>query len=462
MEFGSITFLLRFLPIFLILYYLVPGRMKNVILLLGSLCFYAWGEPICLLPMVISACSDFVHGIMIEKYRGKGNAAKILLFSALFFDMCLLFFFGYADFFIDTANTLFGTGWEKTGFPLPVGITVYTLQTMSYVIDVYRGKHAAGKNILEYATFVTMFPQLSAGPIIKYQDVQEDLRRRSINLHQISRGAKRICVGLAKKIVIADAAGQLWTTIHATQPAYLSVATAWLGILAFAFQIYFSFSGYSDIAIGLADCLGFSFPENYDHPYVATSVTDFLRRWNVTLNYWMKEYFYDPLKGNKKGIFRLLLFFINWGLIGFWYGPDWTFVLWGLWLALFFRLESLFLDKVLRFFPSILRWCYAMLVVSVGWLLFALDDVTDVWAYLQVQFGVSASHLIDHRFWFLTWEYLPTLILGVLFSLPILDGIVKRLEKGRNGMSISLTRLLEKIYPAVCLLASLVYLVGRG
>ena len=461
MEFGSIVFILRFLPVFFMLYYLAPGRTKNVVLLLGSLCFYAWGEPICLLPMVLSACSDFIHALLIEKYRGNGTA-KILLASALFFDLCLLFFFGYADFFIETANSLFGTRMVKIGFPLPVGITVYTLQTMSYVIDVYRGKIKAGRNLLEYATFVTMFPQLPIGPIIKYRDISEALRNRKMNLHQISDGSKRICVGLAKKVLIADVAGKLWKEIQVIPPKDLSMSLAWLGILAFAFQIYFMFSGYSDIAIGLGACMGFSLPENFDHPYVSGSVTEFLGRWNVTLTKWMKEYFYLSVSTKKKARLRgTICFIVTWGLVGLWYGPDWTFVLCGVWFALFYLLEKLFLEKVLSFFPIVLRWAYTILVVAVGWVFFMLEDVTDVWTYLQTAFGVGTGTIMDRRFWFLAWEYLPVLVCGAFFSFSIVSGLRAKLKTGKNGVNIAVNRLLEKIYPAVCLLLSLIYLVGR-
>ena len=462
MEFGSVVFILRFLPAFFILYYLAPGRTKNVVLLLGSLCFYAWGEPICLLPMVLSACSDFIHALLIEKYQGKGTS-KILLSSALFFDMCLLFFFGYADFFIETANGLFGTRLIQIGFPLPVGITVYTLQTTSYVIDVYRGKIPAGRNLLEYATYVTMFPQLPIGPIVRYRDLSGALKNRKMNLHQISSGAKRICVGLAKKILIADAAGKLWSEIQLTAPGEMSIALAWLGILAFAFQIYFTFSGYSDVAIGLGACMGFSFPENFDHPYAARSVTDFLGRWNMALTGWMKEYFYQAVAPEKSGAVRTTIAFVlTWGLIGLWYGPDWTFVLCGFWLALFYLVERLFLGKVLKFLPSILRWAYAMLVVAIGWVFFALEDVTDVMTYLRSAFGMGTGAILDRRFLFLTLEYIPLLVFGTFFSLPVVSRLFSGLESGRSGMSIAITRFLEKVYPAVCLLLSLTYLVGRG
>ncbi|MBR6477933.1 MAG: MBOAT family protein [Lachnospiraceae bacterium] len=433
-----------------------------MVLLLGSLIFYAWGKPLYLLPMVVSVASDFIHGILIEKHRGK-STAKILLSSALFFDLTLLFVFGYADFFIDTINLFWDVKLMKFGFSMPIGITIYTLQTMSYVIDVYRGKYKAARNLLEYAAFVTMFPQLPAGPLVRYSEVRNDLRERRVDLHQVSSGAKRICVGLAKKIIIADSAGQLWTTILEMRPVGMSTATAWLGVMAYAFRVYFAFSGYADVAIGLGACMGFSFPENFDHPFVARSITDFLHRWNVSLTRWMKEYFYLPVIGKRKGVIRKAFWvLITWGLIGLWYGPDWTFVLWGLWIAVFYVLEKFFLGKILSLLPYVFGWCYAMLVITFGWLLLAMNELTDVLAYVRTMFGAGGQSLMDQRFFFLALENLPMLVLGVVFSLPLFSGMIGKLEKGRNGMAIALTRLLEKIYPPICLLAALVYLVGRG
>ncbi|MBP5281537.1 MAG: MBOAT family protein [Lachnospiraceae bacterium] len=435
--------------------------MKNLILLLGSLCFYAWGKPLYLLPMVFSVASDFIHGILIDKHRGK-STAKILLSSALFFDLTLLFVFGYADFFIETINLFWDVKLAKFGFSMPIGITIYTLQTISYVIDVYRGKCSSARNFFEYAAYVTMFPQLPAGPVVRYVEVKDDILGRKVNLHQISFGAKRICVGLAKKIIIADAAGQLWTTIFATRPVGMSAATAWLGVFAYAFHMYFAFSGYADVAIGLGACMGFSFPENFDHPFIARSITDFIRRWNMSLTRWMKEYFYRPILGKGKGkIQKIFWILVTWGLIGLWYGPDWTFVLWGLWIAVFYVVEKLFLEKILSLLPYIFGWCYAMLVITVGWLLLAMNELTDALSYAKTMFGSGEHGLIDQRFFFLALENLPMLVLGVVFSLPLFSGMVKRLEQGRNGFAIAITRLLEKIYPPICLLAALVYLVGR-
>lgn len=462
MEFGSIVFLLRFMPIFFILYYLVPGRMKNIVLLLGSFCFYAWGAPLYLLPMAFSACSDFIIARLIEKYRGKGTA-KVLLFSALTFDMTLLFVFGYADFFIETANLLWGLNLEKLGFTMPVGITIYTLQTMSYVVDVWRGKCKPAGNLLEYATFVAMFPQLSAGPILRYVDVRDSLRDRKMEIGQVSTGAKRICVGLAKMILISDASGVLWSNILEMRPIGISTATAWLGLMAYAFRIYFAFSGCADVAIGLGACMGFYLPENFDHPFISSSISDFVRRWNVSLTKWMKEYFYNSIVSGKKTFLQKTFWvLITWCLIGLWYGPDWTFVLWGLWISIFYVLEKLFLGKLLRFLPRIVGWCYAMLVISLGWLLLAMNDVSDAIIYFQALFGKGGCGLIDRRFLFIVMENLPLLALAVFSCLPVFSGAIKKLAAGRNGMAIALTRLLEKVYPPLCLLASLVYLIGRG
>ncbi len=462
MEFGSVIFLLRFLPIFFICYYLVPGRMKNFILLLGSLCFYAWGKPLYVLPMVVSAGSDFFHGIMIEKY-GKKGTAKVFAVSATLFDLALLFVFGYADFFIDTINLFWGGNWAKFGFSMPFGITIYTLQSLSYVFDVYRGKYPAARNLLDYAAYVTMFPQLSAGPIVRFPDVKDSLQLRKPNLRQSSYGAKRVCVGLAKIVLISDAAGRLWETILGIGAANLSAATAWLGVFTYAFQVYYRFSGCADVAIGLGACMGFAFPENFDHPFVATSIRDFVKRWNLSLTKWMKEYFYGPLAGGSKNPFlQIFLLMVTFGLIGLWYGPDWTFVLWGLWIGLFYVVEKLFLGKILAVLPRVVGWCYAMLVVSAGWLLLAMNDAENILVYLRALIGADGRRIADQRFFFLALENLPMLVLGFFFAHPLFSGLLKKLDAGRSGASIAATRLLEKIYPPVFLLASLVYLVGRG
>lgn len=332
MVFSSVLFLFRFLPIFMILYfatYLCPAarRMRNVILFLGSLFFYAWGEPVYVVLLLFSTLSDYVHGRLIDRFR-KRKIAKVLLVSSIIINLGVLGFFKYADFVIGAVNQLAGTQIPLLELPLPIGISFYTFQTMSYTIDVYRGKAKVQKNLLDFGVFVTMFPQLIAGPIVRYTDVQDDLRDHHGSIEDVSYGCKRFCVGLAKKVLLANNLGLLWEETAALGAENLSMLMAWVGILAFAFQIYFDFSGYSDMAIGLGAMMGFRFPENFNYPYISESVTEFWRRWHMSLGQWFRDYVYIPLGGNRKGTARQVLnILIVWILTGIWHGAGWNFLL---------------------------------------------------------------------------------------------------------------------------------------
>lgn len=320
MVFSSVLFLFRFLPIFMICYFLVPRKMKNLVLFLGSLVFYAWGEPIYIFLMLFSTISDYVWGRLIEEYRGKDHS-RIFLLCSIVINLFILGFFKYADFLLQTVNTVFGTSIPLLKLPLPIGISFYTFQTMSYVIDVYRGDTKAQRNILQFGVYVTMFPQLIAGPILKYHQVERYLQDRRTDLDAISYGAKRFVTGLAKKVLLANNLGLLWKQVTELGTDQMSVLMAWLGIAAFALQIYFDFSGYSDMAIGLGAVLGFHFPENFNYPYIAASVKDFWHRWHISLSTWFKEYVYIPLGGNRKGLPRQLFnILVVWMLTGIWHG----------------------------------------------------------------------------------------------------------------------------------------------
>lgn len=460
MEFGSIVFLLRFLPIFFLCYFLVPGRMKNFILLLGSLCFYAWGMPLYLLLLLTMLSSDFCHGLLIEKYRGR-KAADLLTGNALFLDGLLLFLFGYSDFGVHMVNSLCGTNWESMGLPIPMGLTVFTLQTMSYVLDVHGGRVEAQRNYLDYAMYVTLFPQMLFGPIVPYRSIASDIRERTVKLHRFSQGLMRFCVGLAKKVLLADVMGEVWMRIEPFDPNGLSFATAWLGILAFAFRMYYAYSGYADMAVGLAACLGFEFPENFRHPFAAGSVTDFLHRWNMTLVRFMREYFYKPIVTEKAGVCKqVFVMLFTWAFIGLWYGPDVTFLFWGLWMALFYIFEKVFWNKVQKILPFAINWILAMFVVSLGWVLFALDDLEDVWAYLLVLFGQGLEGMIDDRFFYLFSEYFLFLLMGILLALPQISMLVHKLRDSRKVLPMAIYRFGEKTVPPILLLLSLIKIAG--
>lgn len=459
MVFSSILFLFRFLPFFFICYFAVPQRMKNFVLFLGSLIFYAWGEPVYVLLMLFSTVSDYIHGRLIDEFRGR-KAAKGLLISSIIINLAVLCFFKYADFLIQTVNSVAGTAIPLFHLPLPIGISFYTFQTMSYTIDVYRGETKVQKNILDFGVFVTMFPQLIAGPIVKYRQVEPALHRRSVDMNQISYGAKRFVIGLAKKVLLANNLGVLWTDVSAMNYSELNVLTAWLGILGFAFQIYFDFSGYSDMAIGLGAILGFRFPENFNYPYISASITEFWRRWHISLGSWFREYVYIPLGGNRKGLLKQIRnIIIVWMLTGIWHGAGWNFLLWGLWFALLLTLEKLFLGKVLSLLPKVVSHLYTCVAVLIGWVIFAIETPVGILGYLKVMFGMGGTGVWDNPSLYLGSEYALLLLIAVVASLPIVGTLIKKLEKIPAGPAIAVYRLGEKLIPAVLLLLSIAYVV---
>ena len=459
MVFSSVFFLFRFLPIFMICYFLVPQRMKNFILLLGSLVFYAWGEPVYIVLLLFSTFSDYVHGRLIERFHGL-PVAKVLLGTSLLINLSTLGFYKYVDFLIQTVNGLTGAHIPLLALPLPIGISFYTFQTMSYIIDVYRGEVKAQRNLLDFAVFVTMFPKLIAGPIVRYSQVEPELRSRPVDVLQISYGAKRFVTGLAKKVILADNLGLLWAEISAMNYGELSVLTAWMGIAAFAFQIYFDFSGYSDMAIGLGAVLGFRLPENFNYPYISASVSEFWRRWHMTLNTWFRDYVYIPLGGNRKGLaVQMVNILAVWVLTGIWHRTDWTFLLWGLWFALFLILEKLFLKKVLNRLPKLLGWFYTLVVVLVSWVLFSLDSLPAIENYLRAMLGLGSGVLWDMHGLFLGREHMVLFAVAMVACLPLGKLIAEGLARSRNGLTMAIYRLGEKVIPPLLLLLSIAYLV---
>ena len=457
MVFSSVLFLFRFLPIFMICYFLAPGRMKNFILFLGSLFFYAWGEPIYVVLMLFSTVVDYVNGRLIERCRGSRKAVFPLIASVVI-NLGLLGFFKYADFLIETVNTLAGTAFPLMELGLPIGISFYTFQTMSYTIDVYRGEAKVQKNILDFGVYVAMFPQLIAGPIVKYREVEERLHNRSVDVVAISHGLKRFCIGMAKKVLLANNLGALWTEISVQSYQSMSMMTAWLGMLAFAFQIYFDFSGYSDMAIGLGEILGFHFPENFNYPYISASITEFWRRWHISLGSWFREYVYIPLGGNRKGLPRQLFnILIVWMLTGIWHGAGWNFLLWGLWFACLLVLEKMFLGKVLSWFPRVVGILYTCVAVLIGWALFELTTLGDILGYLRAMVGTSG--FLDTNAFYLGREYLILLVIGAVASTPIPKKLITRLERSKTGLCMAVYRLGEKIIPAALLLLCIASIV---
>lgn len=458
MVFSSIVFLFRFLPLFFILYYLFPERMKNLLLFLGSLFFYAWGEPVYVLLMLFSTVADYVHGRLLGRLKGKRGARYVLL-SSVIINLGVLCFFKYADFLMQTGNALLGWNLPLLNLPLPIGISFYTFQTMSYTIDVYRGEAKVQKNLLDFGVYVTMFPQLIAGPIVKYRDVEKELHGRSIDLCSVSDGLRRFCIGLGKKVLLANQIGELWNHISGMEMGNLGVMTAWMGIFAFAFQIYFDFSGYSDMAIGLGRMLGFGFPENFNYPYVSSSVTEFWRRWHISLGSWFREYVYIPLGGNRKGLPRQLLnILIVWTLTGIWHGAGWNFLLWGLWFAAALMLEKLFLKKLLSWLPKGIGICYTALVVLVGWVLFSLETPAGILGYLKAMFGMAGG-LVDGQSIYLGRQYALLFLIAAAASMPFAHRLAGKIRGSRTGFGIALYHFGEKFIPAVILLLSIAGIV---
>lgn len=391
MVFSSTIFLCVYLPLVLLGYYICPKKGRNLFLLIVSLVFYAWGEPKYVFLMIFSILVNYIFGRLMDKNRGRQKRMKLLLVLSVVIDLGLLSVFKYTDFIITNVNAIFGSSFDLLNIALPIGISFYTFQAMSYTIDVYRNDVRVQKNLIDFGMYITMFPQLIAGPIVRYADVQDQLADRSVTTADFSEGVMRFVVGLGKKVLLANQMGAVWSEIYALG-GDVSALMAWTGAIAYTFQIYFDFSGYSDMAIGLGRMFGFKFPENFRYPYQSVSITDFWRRWHITLSTWFKEYLYIPLGGNRCGLARQALnLLIVWSLTGFWHGAGWNFVMWGLYYFVILFIEKLFLLKALDKLPKLFRHVYALLLIVIGWVIFASDDVGVLLPYLGSMFGANGA-----------------------------------------------------------------------
>lgn len=409
MVFSSLTFLFAFLPIVFLFYYLMPNnKAKNVVILISGIVFYAWGEPLYVFAMLLSTAIDYFAGIIIHKNDDKPAVRTACLLVSLLMNLGLLGTFKYLGFIIDSLNAWFGLEITNPNLPLPIGISFFTFQSMSYTIDLYRRNITVQKNPISFIGFVSLFPQLVAGPIVRYEDIQNEIDNRTLNEKMIGEGISRFITGLGKKVLIANNIGMLWTTVKETAAfdySQLSAVTAWLGILAFTFQIYFDFSGYSDMAIGLGRMMGFKFPENFDYPYMSHSVSEFWRRWHMTLGAWFKSYIYIPLGGNRKGKVRTIInLLIVWTVTGIWHGASWNFMIWGAYFGVLIVLERLFLGKVLEKIPPFFSWLYTFILVVLGWVLFEAIDQKNVdimlmfdqiFTYIGAMFGANGVFMDD-------------------------------------------------------------------
>jgi alginate O-acetyltransferase complex protein AlgI len=423
MVFSSLTFLCLFLPIFLVVYYALP-KFRTAALVIFSVVFYAFGEPVWVVVLLFSGAIDYLHGLIIEKYPNSWQR-KAALVSSLVVNLGLLATFKYAGFIIGSVNSLLGTAIPDPGLALPLGISFYSFQTLSYTIDVYRGEVRAQRSFLSFMSYVTMFPQLVAGPIVRYADIEEQLdRRRRITAEGFSAGITRFACGLGKKVLLANAAGDAVSTLL-SRDAPLTVLGAWLGILFFAFQIYFDFSGYSDMAIGLGKMIGFEFKENFRYPYTASSITDFWRRWHISLSSFFRDYVYIPLGGSRRRIARNIL--IVWLLTGLWHGASWNFILWGAYYGLVLLIEKFVLHKnVLRHLPRILRHVYSMFLILVGWSIFYFTDMPELGRFLSAAFGGAPTS--DFRVISVFYSNIFLLIVLMIASTPLPSRIWARLR----------------------------------
>lgn len=437
MVFSSLTFLFAFLPITLILYYLVPKKAKNVVILISGLVFYAWGEPIYVLVMILSTFIDYTAGRIIDKYDDRPKIRTACLLVSLIMNIGLLATFKYLGFIIEALNAGFGIAIPNPNLPLPIGISFFTFQSMSYTIDLYRRQIKVQKNAASFMAFVTLFPQIVAGPIVRYEDIQNEIDDRTITEKMIGDGISRFIVGLGKKVLIANNIGLLWTEIKAMDYGEISAVTAWLGILAFTFQIYFDFSGYSDMAIGLGKMMGFHFPENFNYPYMSHSVAEFWRRWHITLGDWFKSYVYFPLggsRGSTAATIRNTL--IVWLLTGLWHGASWNFILWGLYYGVLIILEKFVFRRLLERTPSALRHILTMLAVVFGWIIFEITSPASELEFVKAMLGFGGSFANSFTLNALH-NYAVTFIAAIAISTGIPLKMCKKLpEKRADTLSL--------------------------
>ena len=449
MVFSSILFIFRFLPIAMGIYFLTPKKLKNLSLLILSLIFYSWGEPRYFLLMIASIFVDYFISINIEK-NNKNKKIKILLLAiSIIFNVGILFFFKYINFFIENINSIFNMSLNNVKITLPLGISFYTFQTMSYTIDVFLGKVKAEKNIINFGAFVCLFPQLIAGPIVKYIDISKELKNRDINLDEIQEGIRLFILGLGSKVLIANNIGSLWNEVETMGFNNISTILAWMGIIAFSLQIYFDFNGYSLMAIGLGKILGFNFPNNFNYPYESRSITEFWRRWHITLGQWFKQYVYIPLGGNRLGRARTYFnLFIVWFLTGLWHGASYNFILWGLYFFILICIEK---NGLLNFLNKhkLISHIYTIFFILVGWVLFAIIDLNQIINFFKKMFIFNAGN----EWIYYLRNYIIIYTIAIIFSTSFLKKIYNKFVK---------SNIVDTIILITIFLLSIAYLVDSS
>ncbi len=440
MVFSSITFLFYFLPALIIIYYLVPDKLKNLVMILGSFVFYAWGEIRFIPVMLLLSVEDFVCAKLMEKNRENQKLRRLFMLISVCSNLGVLVYFKYTNFFVDNLSTLFGADIPLTKIILPIGVSFNTFQSISYAIDVYRGTTSCEKSFYNYLAYTTLFPQIIAGPIVRYVTVENDLDDHLITRDSFSLGMRRFIIGLAKKVLIANNVGLLWSQISQGTAGDPSVLLYWIGISAYTLQIYFDFSGYSDMAIGLARIFGLTFDENFNFPYISKNITEFWRRWHITLGAWFRDYVYIPLGGNRcsksKHIRNIA---VVWGLTGFWHGASWNFILWGLYFAVILVLEKYYILKWLDKLPKFFQHLYTMLLVMISWVVFYFEDMGQMTSYFAGMFGFKQLPLFNEQALYYLLNYGIIFILAAYFSTPHFKKLISRSENSIKGLHTGAT-----------------------
>lgn len=455
MLFSSIPFLYYFLPIVLALYFIVPKKFKNLVLLLSSLFFYFWGEKTYTLVMLGVSVINYIAGLIIDKKRGT-ILAKIALISSIIVSIGTLGLFKYADFFISNINAIFRSDIGLLKIIMPIGISFYTFQILSYTIDLYNNKAKVQKNMLNFITYVTLFPQLIAGPIVRYVDVEKELEDRTHSIDKTAQGIGRFIIGLAKKVLISNTLYEFIEISKTTEDS--SVLFMWLYAFAYALHIYFDFSGYSDMAIGLGKIFGFNFMENFNYPYISKSITEFWRRWHISLGSWFRDYVYIPLGGNRVSKIKWLRnILIVWALTGFWHGADWSFILWGLMFGLLLLIEKMVIGKNIEKVPTFLSWAYTMFFVLISWVLFDSANLELALERLKVMFGFGSVSIITSETLYYLRSYLVIFIISIISATPLVKNLILKIKEKEAGKKI--INVLEPIIYAMLLVIITAYLI---
>ena len=460
MVFSNLLFIFIFLPINLMFYYLMKNiKGKNIVLVVFSLLFYAWGEPLWIFLLLFSTLINYLHAIAIERCKDK-KIRKYILLSDIIISLLMLGIFKYSGFVIENINNIFNVSMNIPKFSLPIGISFYTFQTLSYTVDVYRKDVKAQRSFLNFLMYVSLYPQLVAGPIVRYVDIEKEIENRKFDINQISQGINRFIIGLAKKVLIANVAGEFVVSYMGGQIQNLSVLEAWFGIAMFTIQIYFDFSGYSDMAIGLGKMFGFNYSENFNYPYISKSATEFWRRWHISLGSFFRDYVYIPLGGNRKR--QLLNIFIVWFLTGLWHGASWNFIIWGLYFGFIIYFEKKVLLKVIKNIPSFILIIYSLFIVMIGWVLFYFTNLKEGLAYIGILFGIGANGFYTSKLGLVLSNNITWIIIALVSCTPVLKLISEKVKNMRAFEGKEYLCLGKTFVNAIILIAVIALLVGES